>query len=405
MVGRTRDVESNKPGNDGMKRSNNHKENNNQRSITEKKSDRKHRNNQGPGRRLSRSGNKQARKASAKPARHDLSKGKKRILNIAHSIYHFGWADLDMLSSKYKVDHHHYHGFLDFFIKIPLLAYRIARTDCLYLWFANPLSFIALLLGKLFRKKSMMVSGGYDVVKMKDIDYGVHLNSFLRLFSVWSFMLVDEILLFSKHSLDELRKNVSARIAKEKGHVVYLCGDTTLFRPKGKKGRLAVTLGAISRSNLKRKGLESFVRAARYLPDVEFWLIGIARDDSKQYLEGLATRNVRFIDYGFDKKKIVKAVQKAKVYVQASGHEGFGVSNVEGMLCECVPVVTNRGALPEVVASTGVVVPFDNPKKTADGIKKAMVMDGKPARRRALVFTEAKRKQKLLKIASGLLDK
>ena len=41
------------------------------------------------------------------------------------------------------------------------------------------------------------------------------------------------------------------------------------------------------------------------------------------------------------------------VYVQASLHEGFGLSLAEAMLAGAVPVVTSAGALPEVVGETG----------------------------------------------------
>ncbi|MHA1664403.1 MAG: hypothetical protein ACTSVW_01050 [Candidatus Njordarchaeales archaeon] len=42
------------------------------------------------------------------------------------------------------------------------------------------------------------------------------------------------------------------------------------------------------------------------------------------------------------------------------------------MSCCCVPVVTRRYALPEVVGDTGFYVPYYDPKSTAEAIKKAL---------------------------------
>ena len=49
-----------------------------------------------------------------------------------------------------------------------------------------------------------------------------------------------------------------------------------------------------------------------------------------------------------------------------------GMALAEAMACECVPVVTNNAALPEVVGDTGFYVPYGDPKATADAIEKAL---------------------------------
>jgi glycosyltransferase involved in cell wall biosynthesis len=80
-------------------------------------------------------------------------------------------------------------------------------------------------------------------------------------------------------------------------------------------------------------------------------------------------------------------MRDASVYVQASAHEGFGMSVAEAMLAGCIPVTTRAGALPEVVDEVGVQVDDADPKRLADGIEQALAMDDQArerARRRVL---------------------
>ena len=97
---------------------------------------------------------------------------------------------------------------------------------------------------------------------------------------------------------------------------------------------------------------------------------------------------------------MLKYYQRAKVYVQVSAHEGFGCSLAEAMLCECVPVVTNKGAIPEVVGDTGFYVPYGDLKATAEAIKEALKSDrGKEARERIKrMFPVEKREEKLVSL-------
>jgi glycosyltransferase involved in cell wall biosynthesis len=331
----------------------------------------------------------------------------KRILNVSHDEHDFVGDDIKILKSKYEVHSVTAASVGQLLKQLPKLIKEIRKADLVYVWFANPNTWLALLIAKLFGKKTAMVSGGYDVVKMPDINYGVHLHKFRRLFSVWAFKLSDEIILFSQSSKNDLKANTGI----DKGHVVFLFADGKEFKPAPTSGNsavqrknIAITVGEVRRSNLKRKGLETFVKAAAYAPDVEFWVVGTVLDDSKTHLESFATKNVKFFNFGHDRKKIIKAVQQSKVYVQVSGHEGFGVSMAEGMLSGCVPVVTTRGAIPEVVGNTGVYVPFGNAKKTGEGVLKALKMDGLNARERALQFSKERRKKEVLRIIGRLLD-
>ena len=164
-----------------------------------------------------------------------------------------------------------------------------------------------------------------------------------------------------------------------------------------------ITVGGINKSTVKRKGMESFVKSARYLPYMRFVVIGGWLDDSIEYLKSIAPQNVEFTGFVSD-DELMEWYQKAKVYCQLSLYESFGMALAESMCCECVPVVINNAALPEVVGDTGFYVPYGDPEATAEVIKEALKSDkGKEARKRIEdMFLIEKREKRLIEIARGL---
>jgi glycosyltransferase involved in cell wall biosynthesis len=93
------------------------------------------------------------------------------------------------------------------------------------------------------------------------------------------------------------------------------------------------------------------------------------------------------------------------VYCQLSTHESFGVALSEAMSCGCVPVVTRKYSLPEIVGDTGFYVPYNDPEATANAIRKALTSNkGLKARARIeKVFSLEKREKILLQEMSDLI--
>lgn len=164
------------------------------------------------------------------------------------------------------------------------------------------------------------------------------------------------------------------------------------------KEPLALTIGTIDRLSAERKGIRAFVEAARLLSDVPFVVAGKGRDHTIDDLKRIAPPNVRFTGYLPD-EELIALQKRAKVYVQASVHEGFGLSLAESMLARCIPVVTRRAALPEVVGDTGVMLDDNQPQTVAQGIQTALEFGdeaGERARTRILEnFSLEKRAQSL----------
>jgi glycosyltransferase involved in cell wall biosynthesis len=110
------------------------------------------------------------------------------------------------------------------------------------------------------------------------------------------------------------------------------------------------------------KNLETIIRAlpivARRLQlPVRLWKVGAPLTSAQlQLAEALATRDsVEYLGFLGDPELRV-AYHRADVLVMPSLFEGFGLPAAEAMAMGTPVIVSNRGALPEVVADAGVVL-------------------------------------------------
>jgi len=317
---------------------------------------------------------------------------KAKILFVCPYFSSFIQKDLDLLKKHFDVKVGHYTSLMS----IPKILKGVLWSDLTFSWFADTHAFWAVLLSKLFRKKSIVAVGGFEVAKVPEMGYGLVMLSPKSARRV-KYVLenADKVLAVSEFNKKEILKCIN----HENIELVYNGIDCNKFKPaRSKKEDMVITVAhTISDVTIKIKGLETFVKAAKYLPSTKFILIGEFRDTSIEHLKSIAPSNVEF--FGFiPNKEMIKLYQKARVYCQLSYRESFGMALAEAMACECVPVVTERGAIPEVVGDTGFYVPYGDPEATAEAIEKALNSDEeKEARKRIKNMFPIERREKELK--------
>jgi len=275
-------------------------------------------------------------------------------------------------------------------------------ADVTFSWFADTHAFLAVLFSMMLRKKSVVVASGYSVASMPEIKYGAMRGGISSRVVKFVLRHATRILAVSEFNIKEILRYAGS----EKVRLVHHSVDPNEFKPAGEKqNNLVVTTANVMKSNLTRKGIETFVRSARFLPEADFVLIGRYQDNSVDYLKSIATPNVKFTGY-VPLETLIDYYQRAKVYVQVSAHEAFGIALAEAMLCECVPVVTDKGALPEVAGDTGFYVPYGDSEATAEAIRKALNSDkGRGARERIEgMFPRQEREKELIKEIDELLQ-
>jgi glycosyltransferase involved in cell wall biosynthesis len=107
---------------------------------------------------------------------------------------------------------------------------------------------------------------------------------------------------------------------------------------------------------------------------VSLTIIGVGPEEN--YLKSLVDKynlknQVEFLGYQAD---ILKYLQNAKVYVQASAREGLSLSLVEAMAAGVVPIATKAGSEEDIIDSgkNGILVNINNPLEIANAIEELL---------------------------------
>jgi len=332
-----------------------------------------------------------------------------RILFVHTKLTSFTKIDLEILRASHDVRELHFRRHPAHVLQsIVRSASGAVWADVVVSWFGTFHALFAFAVARLLGRKCLVIASGYDLAAVPEIAYGNMLPGVRRLVGRAVFSMAHQVLAVSRSAATEAREN--ARVPVGKLRVIrHGLADPTCGKGVDdleKRGHV-LSVGEVNQSNLTRKGLTTFVRAAQNVPNARFELVGFwANDGAIEFLRSIAPSNVEFVGHASD-TDLMARMRAAKVYVQVSGHEAFGVALAEAMLHGCVPVVTDRGALREVVGDSGTYVPYGDAEAAAAAIHDALHSDqshGLRARERILdEFPLALRSRELLSAVDDAL--
>ena len=284
---------------------------------------------------------------------------------------------------------------------IPRLVWAILRSEVTFAWFALDHAYGASRLARLFGRKSIVVVGGVDAAKVPELRYGAHIEPAAAVRSRYALEHSDRVLIVADSLREDIARNAGVRRAEI--ITVGLGFDTEFFAPDARDRDTVLTVGIVSDVNIRRKGLDTFVGAAKRLPDVRFVLVGAGPGPAQDRLRAAAPSNVEFLPF-LDTADLREQYRRARVYVQASLYEGSPSALGEAMACGCVPVGTRIGGIPDLVGDTGFYVPAGDPDATASAIREAYDsnLGGRARQRIEQQFSKARRRKALIEIVESL---
>ncbi|MDB4915697.1 MAG: putative glycosyltransferase [Gemmatimonadetes bacterium] len=252
-------------------------------------------------------------------------------------------------------------------------AARAAMSaSVLFCWFGSLRYLPAVLAARLAGRPIVIVAGGYDVANVAEIGYGNMQGGPTTWFGRCLFRLATLVLPFSDMACSEARTN--ARVPSSRLRTVPLGFDPGTLGATNTpvvKQPLLLAVAMMNPSSIERKGITTLVRASHLVPEIRFVIAGRGDGETMTKLQADAAPNVEFPGY-VDDAQLAELYRHAMIYCQPSLHEGFGCAVAEAMLFNCIPVVTARGSLPEVVGSTGVYVPYGDAEALAAAIKRVV---------------------------------
>lgn len=225
------------------------------------------------------------------------------------------------------------------------------KTDVAYVWWWNYLW----LWGPFLKARSIpIVTTG-----VFDLDVHHKLRAPVRMLKNWGIGFSDANVFISRQEEREVPPVSSMKSVQYSPLGV----DVDYFAPGGPKERVILNVCWQKKSNIERKMvpelLEAFGRLAREIADVRLVLAGPPCDGGAILMRRADELGLRDrVDFPgeISREEKRRRMQTCAVYCQVSRYEGFGLAIAEAMACGAPVLVSNAGAVPEVVGDCGFYV-------------------------------------------------
>lgn len=292
---------------------------------------------------------------------------------------------------------------------------HIFSTKIYVSFFAGYSSFLPSLFSKITGRPHLIILGGSDCSSFPSIKYGCYQNKILNWFTCRSIRWATQLSPVAQSLVDVEYTYVDTDYPRQgflyfcktkvPYKVVHLGYDSNRFRKtKEKKQNSFLTVAQLNQPNYFRKGIDLIFAIAPKYPDYTFTIIGNTNEMKYEFVPA----NVKLLP--FVKYEELKDIySEHEFYFQLSIMEGFPSAPCEAMLCECIPITSNVGALPEIVGDVGFILRHKDLNELETIIRLAVNSDkqtlGKSARERIKNLFPIETRNELIDLINSLLKK
>lgn len=254
-------------------------------------------------------------------------------------------------------------------------------------------------LPSLLANRCFIILAGADCAALPSIGYGNFNRRLLGWATGFAARHATRLLPISAHLIDHVQ-TYDASVPPRQGIAAHVPGLTTPHTevpygfdasqwpaapasPRSDRCVVSITGPAAPGNTVHQlKGVDLLLATANTMHDWTFIIIGV--HDPSAYRD--APVNVEFVAWS-SPEELRERLMSTRYYAQLSMSEGFGNALCEAMLCGCIPVVSNVGAMPRIVGGTGAVILERNADLVVDALR---ALDRLPSTEQALRSAQAR---------------
>lgn len=271
--------------------------------------------------------------------------------------------DYDVTTINLNLHEKNYFKFLC--IGLSRLLLSILNTDLSITWTVDIHTAYVVLISKIFRKKSIVIVGGYEVCNMPEINYGLQINPVRGWIAQWALKNANAVLVPSVAYQQKVKELVGVT-----AYVLPNCSEIPNVSPIEQKLPVVVMIAGqygSAEDFSALKGILTYDAIAKAMPETAFFLIGTADKQLRN-----RCNSIHFTGK-LKNEEVQDLLSKSKVYCQLSYTESFGVALLEAIQFGCVPVVTDKDGMTELVGNSGYKIKYGDVESGTFAVKQALL--------------------------------
>ena len=299
------------------------------------------------------------------------------------------------------------------------LVKHISRTEIMVSRFVGYQTILPVIFTKLTGKPLVCIMGGLECIKFPSVKTGSYVKPFFGAITKWCIRNathlcpVHESLILTDYTYQD-------EDYPKQGYKYFIPDCTTpatvirngydankWMRTREKISNTFITVAhGIEQDHLYRlKGIDLIVEVAATFPLCSFIIVGGRKD----LIKGSFPANVKF-EGEVANERLHDLLSAQEFYLQLSITEGFPNALCEAMLCECIPVGSSVGAIPEIIGDERFVLKRKDKAQLKKLISDALSCDKRQeaikARNRVKEnYTIEKRKESFLALFKAVKNK